>query len=116
MQVSKLEELSTKLHLLRDRLNTTSLSGEVQLDENNALVKAAYECEFMLPEHLTVSTLTDTVNQKINNVNVLLERARKHEDLPDTAQVAAEQEYTITEEDVAIRQEQDPRNVSSVHR
>lgn len=105
MQVSKLEELSQRLHQLRDQLGATSLSSDAPLDERNALVQAARECEFMLPKRLTVGTLTDTVNLKIENVRLLLERARSHEDLPDAAQAAAEQGYTVTEEDVARRHE-----------
>lgn len=107
MQVRKLEELSGRLYRLRDQLSDAISSGNTPLDESNALVQAARECEFMLPEHPTVATLTDTVNHKIDNVNVLLERARKHEALPQAAQVAADQEYTVTEEDLlASRQEQ----------
>lgn len=99
MHVSKLEELSNRLHRLRERLDAASTPSDAPLMENSPLVQAAKECEFMLPPSLTVRSLSETVDRKIANVEVLLERARKHEDLPEAAQVAAGQEYTLTEED-----------------
>lgn len=113
MEVSKLETLSEQLHRLRDQLNAASLSRDAPLEERHALVRAARECEFMLPHHLTVGTLADTVDLKIENVRVLLERARNHENLPDAAQAAAEQGYGVTEEDVENKVEQGPRDSSA---
>ncbi len=107
MQVRKLEEISARLHRLRDQLSVTSLPMHAPLDDNNELVQAARECEFMLPEQVTVGALTETVDHKIDNVMVLLARARKHEELPEVAQMVADQEYTATEEDyLASRHEQ----------
>jgi hypothetical protein len=117
MQARKLEELSGRLYRLRDQINDVALPDHTPLDESSALVQAARECEFMLPEPLTVATLAETVNHKIDNVNVLLERARKHEALPQAAQVAADQEYTVTEEDLlASRREQVPLGNASSQR
>lgn len=106
MQVCKLEELSERLHRLRDQLDTTSLIRSTPLDKGDKFVQAAMECEFMLPQKLTVGSLADKVNNKIENVKVLLERARKHEDLPDAAQTAAEQGYNVNEDDVSQKREQ----------
>lgn len=92
MQVSELEQLDARLHHLRDRLRTEP-HGERVLGMEDPLVKAALECEFMLPDTLTVRNLAETVERKIGNVQLLLERARNHENLPESAQIAAEQEY-----------------------
>lgn len=98
MQVRELEELDARLHGLRDRLRNEP-RGERLLDMEDPLVKAAEACEFMLPETLSVRNLADTVERKIGNVQLLLERARGHEELPESAQVAAGQEYMAGRED-----------------
>lgn len=92
MQVSELEQLDARLHKLRDQLRSEP-HGERMLRMDDPLVKSALACEFMLPETLTVRNLADTVERKIDNVRVLLERARSHENLPESAQIAAGQEY-----------------------
>ncbi|WP_220807551.1 hypothetical protein [Noviherbaspirillum aridicola] len=92
MQVSELELLDVRLHQLRDRLRSEP-HGERMLGMDDPLVKAALACEFMLPEQLTVRNLADTVERKIGNVQLLLERARSHEQLPESAQIASGQEY-----------------------
>jgi hypothetical protein len=102
MQVSELEELSARLHRLRERLETAPMSRNNPLTQDSPLVQAAKECEFMLPERLTLDSLSDTVDRKIKNVAVLLERARRHEDLPESAQAAAEQEDLISEEETML--------------
>ncbi|RJF95364.1 hypothetical protein [Noviherbaspirillum saxi] len=106
MQVAKLEEISAKLEQLRDELYRTSSAQDQPLDEHGRLVQLAKECDFMLPPRLTVANLTGTVERKLANIAVLLERARKHESLPDDAQAAAEQEYTLTDEDYAAHTHQ----------
>jgi hypothetical protein len=99
MQVSKLEQLSERLQRLRQQL--AAAAGDTPLDERHELVRAARECEFMLPERLTVPALAGAVAHQIDVVAVLIERARRHEELPASAQLAAEQEYTATDEDYA---------------
>ncbi len=99
MQVIELEALSARLHSLQEKLHATSMPGDKPLSAYDPLVQAAKECEFMLPSVLTVRSLLETVDRKIGNIEVLLARARTHEDLPESAQVAAEQEYTATRED-----------------
>lgn len=101
MHVEKLEEISAKLNHLKSELTRALKEGDRPLDADNGLVRQAEECEFMLPEKLTTSTLTEAVDRKISNVAVLLERARKHESLPEDAQAAAEQEYMLSDEDYA---------------
>lgn len=92
MQVSELEQLDARLRRLRDRLRSEA-HAERLLGKDDALVQAAQECEFMLPEPLTVRNLAATVERKIDNVQLLLQRARSHEELPESAQIAAGQEY-----------------------
>jgi hypothetical protein len=98
MQVRELEELDARLHGLRERLRAESRDERV-LGMDDPLVQAAQECDFMLPESLTVHSLSETVERKIGNVRLLLERARGHEDLPESAQLAAGQEYMAGMED-----------------
>lgn len=99
MQVSKLEDLAARLQRLQQRLATAPATPERTLSPNDSMVQAARECEFMLPKPLTLSALAATVERKIANVAVLLERARRHEDMPPAAQLAADQEDLATEED-----------------
>jgi hypothetical protein len=102
MQVSELEELAVRLGHLRERLDAAS-SIDTPLAENSPLVQAARECEFMLPPVLTVRTLSETVARKIANVSVLLERAKKQEELSAEAPAADEQGYMYTEDDYLLR-------------
>lgn len=111
MQVAQLEELADRLLSLKSRLQDVSGSKEQALDEGSELVRAAKECDFMLPTPLTLSTLSDTVERKLQNVAILTERARKHESLPEEAQIAAEQEYMMSDEDYALNHA--PQDVSS---
>ncbi len=100
MQVSDLEELSVRLQRVREQL--ANISEDKQLTHDSAVVQAAKACEFMLPATLTVRSLSETVDRKIANVVVLLERARRHEALPEAAQVAAVQGYAADREDYLI--------------
>lgn len=102
MQVAQLEDLAERLHALKRRLDDHSGSSEQPLDGNSEFVQAAQECDFMLPTPLTVHSLSETVAKKLENVAVLMERARKHESLPEEAQIAAEQEYMMSDEDYAL--------------
>lgn len=98
MELTTLEALSARLHRLRTQLDAAGVGRNEPLSENHPLVQAATACEFMLPRPLTIASLSDTVDRKIGNVTVLLERAREHADLPEAAQVAADQEYMPTDE------------------
>lgn len=111
MQVSQLEKIAEQLRSLKARLENIPGSSEQSLQEDSEYVRAAQECDFMLPSPLTLGTLSETVDRKLQNVAVLMERARNHESLPEDAQVAAEQEYTMSDEDYAAnhgRQDANP--------
>ncbi len=99
MQVSDLEELSARLCRIREQLAAASLPADKPLMEYDPLVKAARAGEFMLPKPLTVGSLSETVDRKIANVTVLLERARKHEELAQTVQAADDQEYGLASDE-----------------
>lgn len=102
MQVRELEDLSTRLERLRTRLDAAS-AVDTPLPDDSPLVQAARECEFMLPPILSVRTLSETVARKIANVSVLLERAKKQEDLSGEVPAADEQDYILTEDDYLLR-------------
>ncbi|HEV2611037.1 MAG TPA: hypothetical protein VGU61_12280 [Noviherbaspirillum sp.] len=99
ISVSQLEGLSDKLHRLSERLRSDRRPAGTALGENDPLVAAANDCDFLLPSPLTIDTLSATVEKKIGNVAVLLERARMHEQLPPDAQAAAEEENVLMDED-----------------
>ncbi|KRB89905.1 hypothetical protein [Noviherbaspirillum sp. Root189] len=101
MPVEKLEAISASLNQLKSDLKRALNEGDHPLDGHSALVRQAEECEFMLPEKLTTGALAEAVDRKLANVAVLLERARRHESLPEDAQAAAEQEYMLSDEDYA---------------
>lgn len=99
ISVAQLEALSDKLHRLAGRLHADRRPADSALGENDPLVAAANDCQFLLPSPLTIDTLSATVQKKLNNVAVLLERARMHQDLPPDAQAAAEEENMLMGED-----------------
>lgn len=102
ISVAQLETLLNKLQSLQQRLKNTDRSPSSELTESDPLVQAANECDFILPSPLTINTLQETVDRKIDNVLVLLERARQHEELPPDVQMAAEHE------DILIRNQAPP--------
>ncbi|WEF34167.1 hypothetical protein [Pseudoduganella chitinolytica] len=97
MQLEKLEQgLREVLRLLeRDE------RGAAGLGVDHPAVTAAHACELMLPEPLTAATLAHAARHKIDNVQVLLARAREHEKLPPAAQLAADEGYLLDENDLA---------------
>ncbi|MES2830665.1 MAG: hypothetical protein V4695_01570 [Pseudomonadota bacterium] len=95
----QLEALSDKLHELAKRLHSDLTPGDSELNDGNSLVVSAKDCDFLLPTPLTLENLAATVQKKIDNINVLLERARMHESLPPEAQAAAEEENIYMEQD-----------------
>lgn len=97
----QLELLHRQLEALGDRLQADHRPGSTELSENDSLVAAAAACDFLLPSPLTIDHLAATVQKKIANVDVLLERARMHESLPPEAQAAAEEENRYMEDDYA---------------
>ncbi len=95
----QLEALAGNLHRLAERLQADSRAAETALSANDPVVAAANACDFLLPSPLTLETLRVTVQKKIENVAVLLERSLMHESLPPEAQAAAEEENKYIEED-----------------
>jgi hypothetical protein len=79
------------LHLIERDETGAAASG--QLASDHPAVIAANQCELMLPEQLTLESLAAAARHKIDNVQVLLARAREHESLPREAQLAADEGY-----------------------
>lgn len=98
MSIAQLEHLLEKLEQLTAQLRVNSRSPQAELAQDDSLVALADECDFMLPRPLTAENLMDTAERKINNVLVLLERARQNQEIPLDAQNAADNE------DMLIRQ------------
>jgi len=94
----QLEALSDNLHRLAGLLQADSRPADTELSRTDPLVVAAENCDFILPSPLTTKTLAATVQKKIENVAVLLERSLMHESLPPEAQAAAEEENKYIEE------------------
>lgn len=93
MESSRLEQLE---QCLRDALRLAergeSEPGQV-ITASHPAALAAIDCELMLPEPLTPAALVATIRHRIDNVQVLLARAREHEKLPADAQLAADEGY-----------------------
>ncbi|AXA90470.1 hypothetical protein [Massilia sp. YMA4] len=99
MQSIQLEQFEQGLREVL-RLLERDESGGAALPADHPAVKAAAACELMLPQPLTATTLAQAARHKIDNVQVLLARAREHEKLPPEAQLAADEGYLVGEEDL----------------
>lgn len=95
LSIAQLERLQDKLEQLTARLRSSSEPPQAELAEDDPLVELAKDCEFMLPSPLTAGNLMDTAERKIDNVLVLLERARQNQEIPLDAQLAADNEDTL---------------------
>jgi hypothetical protein len=95
MSIAQLEHLLDKLETLSKQLRLSSKPAEMELAHDDPLVKMAKECDFMLPNPLSTANLLETTERKINNVLVLLERAKQHQDIPSDARLAADNEDTL---------------------
>ena len=93
MESARLEELERGLHGVLHLIERDESGDGGQLPAEHPAARAAEACELMLPESLTLATLAESVRHKIDNVQVLLERARQHEALPADAQLAAAEDY-----------------------
>lgn len=100
MQSIQLEKLEQGLREVL-RLLEREERGAAALGADHPAVQAADACELMLPEPLTAATLAKAARHKIDNVQVLLARAREHEKLPPVAQLAADEGYLLDENDLA---------------
>jgi hypothetical protein len=95
MSIAQLEHLLDKLETLTEKLHSSSNLTQTGLAHDDPLVGLAKECEFMLPAPLTAANLLETTERKINNVLVLLERAKQHQEIPPDARLAADNEDTL---------------------
>ncbi|AVR97228.1 hypothetical protein [Pseudoduganella armeniaca] len=104
MHSTQLEKLEQGLREVL-RLLERDESGGAALPAEHPAVEAADACELMLPQPLTATTLAQAARHKIDNVQVLLARAREHEKLPPEAQLAADEGYLVGEEDIATQRD-----------
>jgi hypothetical protein len=95
MSIAQLERLLDKLETLAGQLRSSSKPAQTELAQDDSEVDLAKQCEFMLPDPLTSANLLETTERKINNVLVLLERARQHQDIPLDVRLAADNEDTL---------------------
>ena len=98
MESAQLEQLQEGLRQVLRQVERHEGESEHLADDHPA-VRAALAVELMLPEPLTAASLARAARSKIETVSVLLARAREHESLPPEAQLAAEEGYlTSTDE------------------
>ncbi len=95
LSTAQLEHLLDKLEGLTAQLRAAGKPAATELAQDDPLVRSANECDFMLPSPLTTASLLETAERKINNVLLLLERARQNQDIPLDAQLAADNEDTL---------------------
>lgn len=95
LSIAQLERLQDRLQQLTTQLRSTGKPPHMELTADDPLVELANECEFMLPSPLTAASLLETAERKIDNVLVLLERARQNQEIPLDAQLAADNEDTL---------------------
>lgn len=95
LSIAQLERLLDKLESLTEQIRSSGRPDEQALAHDDPLVEAANECEFMLPSPLTAASLLETAERKINNVHVLLERAKQHQEIPADARLAADNEDSL---------------------
>lgn len=99
ISTQRLEELLSALHALKARLDADARSPDAPIPEDDALLRMAQACEFPLPLAPTRRNLAEEVERKIENAEVLMQRARAHEALAADEQAAADQENSFMEED-----------------
>lgn len=95
----RLEELLSALNALKARLDADGRGADAPIPEDDPLLRMAQACEFPLPAPPTRRNLAEEVARKIDNVGVLMQRARAHEALPEDAREAADQENSLIEQD-----------------
>ena len=107
MESSRLEQLEKGLCNVLRLIERDESGQPGELAREHPAARAAEECEVMLPEPLTLAALFETVRHKIETVQVLLARAREHDQLPPDAQLAADEGYMAsTDELVEAKAEQ----------
>lgn len=100
MESKRLEQLELGLRGVLRQIERDEGREAGELSDGHPAARAALECEVMLPEPLTLGSLRDTVRHKIDTVQVLLERAREHEALPPDAQLAADEGYMASTDEL----------------
>ncbi|SNT25584.1 hypothetical protein SAMN06265795_11965 [Noviherbaspirillum humi] len=108
ISVQQLEQLLSRLQHLKDELGRNRAEPQRELAQDDPLVRMADDCDFLLPSPLTVRNLAETVERKIGNVHVLLDRARENADIPQDIQAAADNEDMLVQEP-GQRQDGPPR-------
>ena len=101
MESSRLEQLEQGLRNVLRLIERDETRQSGELAREHPAARAAEECEVMLPEPLTLAALFETVHHKIDTVQVLLTRAREHEQLPPDAQLAADEGYMASTDELA---------------
>lgn len=93
MESARLQELEQGLREVVRLTERGELRDGAALAPDHPALRAAAACELMLPEDLTLANLAQAARHKIDTVQVLLQRAREHEQLPPDAQLAADEGY-----------------------
>jgi hypothetical protein len=101
MESARLEQLERGLHKVLGLIERDETGATGSLQADHPAVRAADACELMLPQPLTLASLAEAARHKIDNVQVLLARAREHESLPPDAQLAADEGYMASNDDGA---------------
>ena len=100
MESVRLEQLEQGLHEVLRLIDVDRRDPHTALPPDHPAVLAAEACELMQPEKLTLASLAGSARHKIENVQVLMKRAREHESLPPEAQIAADEGYMTSSDDV----------------
>lgn len=100
MESSKLEQLEQGLRQALQLVERDETGARGEIEPGHPAARAAEACELMLPEPLTLASLGEAIRHKIDTVHVLLDRARAHEKLPPDAQLAADEGYLTSEDDL----------------
>ena len=111
MESARLEQLEQGLHQVLRLIerDETGAAASSQLSADHPAVVAAGQCELMLPEQLTAQSLAAAARHKIDNLQVLLARAREHESLPPEAQLAADEGYLASVDGLPEAADNTPR-------
>jgi hypothetical protein len=108
ISIAQLEDLLSRLTRLQERLQTvSSWSRDAPLAADDPLVRLAEDCDFLLPTPLNAATLAETVERKIGNVHVLLDRAHLNEGLPEDVEMAADNEDILVEQQYQPSEQRD---------
>lgn len=94
---NQLETWLARLEDLASRLRHDARPDDHALAHTDPLVAIANTCEFPLPSPLTIATLRQTVQRKIENAILLSERRHAQQELPVEVCAANDQEDMFVE-------------------